>query len=65
MIAADDVNKNLSLLVCASLNENGTKMNKARKLGIKIIEIDEWLKSLEKLPSHSGNDDDDGQLSLF
>ncbi len=65
MIAADDVNKNLSLLVCASLNESGTKMNKAKKLGIKIIEIDEWLKSLKNLPSNSENDDDDGQLSLF
>ena len=40
-------------------------LDKAKKLGIKIIEIDEWLKSLKNLPSNSENDDDDGQLSLF
>jgi NAD-dependent DNA ligase len=65
MSAVDDVSKNLSLLVCASFNENGSKMNKAKKIGIKIIEIDEWLKSLKTLPSKAEEDDDDGQLSLF
>ncbi|MBR1967703.1 MAG: hypothetical protein IKA22_13955 [Lentisphaeria bacterium] len=65
MLAVDDVNKNLSLLVAASMSENGTKMAKARKLGVKIIEIDEWLKNLKHFPSKMENDDDDGQLSLF
>lgn len=65
MTPVDDVNKNLALLVAASLNENGTKMTKARKLGIRIVEIDEWLQNLKHLPSKANDDDDDGQLSLF
>ena len=65
MLAVDDVSKNLSLLVAASMSENGTKMAKARKLSVKIIEIDEWLKNLKHFPSKMENDDDDGQLSLF
>ena len=65
MTAVDDVSKNLSFLVCASLNENGTKMNKAKKLGVPIIEIDEWIQKLKNLPSNPEEDEDDGQLSLF
>ena len=61
----DDVNKNLSILVCASLAENSTKLAKARKFDVKIMEIDDWLKSLDKLPEESENDEFDGQLSLF
>ena len=62
-----DVNKNLSLLVCASLQENSTKLAKARKLGIAVKELDEWLSSLENLPQKTEDsaEEDDGQLSLF
>ncbi len=67
MNAVDDVNKNLSLLVCASLQENSTKLAKARKLGIAVKELDEWLSSLENLPQKTEDsaEEDDGQLSLF
>lgn len=65
MIAVDDVNKELSVLVCASLSENSSKLNKAKKLGIKTVEIDEWLQKMNIFPSKTVEDDDDGQLSLF
>lgn len=65
MVAVDSVSSSLSMLVCASLNEKGTKMTKAAKLGIKIIEIDEWIKNLKELPPSENNDDGDEQLSLF
>lgn len=65
MIAVDSVTGSLSLLVCASLNEGGSKMSKAKKLGIKIVEIDGWIQNLKELPSVDIEDDDDGQLSLF
>ncbi len=65
MVAVDSVSSSLSMLVCASLNEKGTKMTKAAKLGIKIIEIDEWIKNLKELPPAENNDDGDEQLSLF
>ena len=64
-IPVDDVNKNLTILVCASLTEDSTKLAKARKLALKIMEIDDWLQSLEKMPEDAGNDESDGQLSLF
>lgn len=64
-IPVDDVNKNLTILVCASLTEDSTKLTKARKLSLKIMEIDDWLQSLEKMPEDAGNDESDGQLSLF
>ena len=51
--------------LCKGENENGTKMNKAKKLGVPIIEIDEWIQKLKNLPSNPEDDEDDGQLSLF
>ncbi|MBR2510172.1 MAG: hypothetical protein IKB71_10565 [Lentisphaeria bacterium] len=65
MAPVDDVNKNLAILVCASLTEDSTKLTKARKFDVKIMEIDDWLQSLEKMPEDAGNDESDGQLSLF
>ena len=65
MAPVDDVNKNLTILVCASLTEDSTKLTKARKFDVKIMEIDDWLQSLEKMPEDAGNDESDGQLSLF
>ncbi|MBR2373198.1 MAG: NAD-dependent DNA ligase LigA [Lentisphaeria bacterium] len=44
-IAVDSVTKDLALLVAADLNENSSKLAKARKLGIKIISLDEFLNS--------------------
>ncbi|MBE6381146.1 MAG: hypothetical protein E7047_09490 [Lentisphaerae bacterium] len=40
---ADSVNKFLSLLVAADVNDNSSKLVKARKLGIKIVSLEEFL----------------------
>lgn len=64
-LAVDDVSKNLTLLVCASLQENSSKLAKARKFDVKIMEIDEWLQGLTDLPESAEDDGFDGQLSLF
>ena len=36
-------------------------MNKAKKLGVPIIEIDEWIQKLKNLPSNP-EDDEDGDF---
>lgn len=41
--AADSVTKELSLLVAADVNDNSSKLVKARKLGIRIMSLDEFL----------------------
>ncbi len=40
----DSVTKELSLLVAADTSDNSSKLQKARKAGIKILSLDEWLK---------------------
>ena len=40
---ADSVTSKLSLLVAADVNDNSSKLKNARKLGIKIISLDEFL----------------------
>jgi DNA ligase (NAD+) len=39
----DSVTEKLSLLVVADINENSSKMEKAKKYGVKIIPLSEWL----------------------
>ncbi|MGE4301288.1 MAG: helix-hairpin-helix domain-containing protein [Victivallaceae bacterium] len=46
--AVDTVASNLALLVCDSLASASSKMQKARKLGIRIIELPEFLAIAEK-----------------
>ena len=41
------VTKDLSLLVCADVNSTSGKTGKARKYGVNIIHIDDFLKTLE------------------
>jgi len=41
--AVDSVNKDLSLLVAADINENSSKLVKARKLAVKIVSVDEFI----------------------
>ena len=41
--SSDSVTKELTLLVAADVNENSSKLVKARKLGVKILSLDEFL----------------------
>ncbi len=49
---ADTVSSTLSLLVCMDPEENSGKLKKARKLGIKIMQLDDWL---QKISSDAAN----------
>ena len=44
---ADSVTASLSLLVAADPGENSSKLVKARKLGIPVQSLEEWLGSLK------------------
>jgi DNA ligase (NAD+) len=48
---ADSVTEKLSLLVIADMNENSSKMEKAKKYGVKIIPLSEWLVNIHRTPS--------------
>ena len=48
---ADSVTKELSLLVAADPAENSSKLVKARKLGVKIVPLEEFLQSGSPLPA--------------
>ncbi len=47
---SDSVNGNLSLLVCMDTNENSGKLQKARKNGVRIQQLDEWLEEIKNNP---------------
>ncbi len=47
---SDNVNGNLSLLVCMDTNENSGKLQKARKNGVRIQQLDEWLEEIKNNP---------------
>jgi NAD-dependent DNA ligase len=40
----DSVDKNLDVLVCADINSNSSKLQKARKYGVKILNVVDFLK---------------------
>ena len=61
---ADDVNSSLNLLVANNLNVKSTKINKAEKLQIKIISLDDWLKEVT-IPESLTIKQDAEQLELF
>jgi DNA ligase (NAD+) len=61
---ADDVNSSLNLLVANNLNEKSTKINKAEKLQIKIISLDDWLQEVT-IPESLTIKQDAEQLELF
>jgi DNA ligase (NAD+) len=48
--AADSVTAELSLLVCADPAEQSSKLLKARKLGVKILTLDQWLEEMKNAP---------------
>jgi len=45
--SVDKVNKQLNTLVLADLNSNSSKAQKAHKLGINVVSLNEWLKESE------------------
>ncbi len=66
---ADSVNADLSVLVCMDVNENSSKLKKARKLNTRIVQLDDWLTEIKDRPatagmSVTGNEPED-DLPLF
>ncbi|OGV49243.1 MAG: hypothetical protein A2X49_10015 [Lentisphaerae bacterium GWF2_52_8] len=44
----DSVTKNLSILVAVDISGSSSKLQNARKLGVSVLSLDEWLASLER-----------------
>ena len=67
----DSVTAKLAVLVAADVNDNSSKLKNARKLGITILALDEFLASLETAPAASPNTEKStdnqefGDLPLF
>ena len=51
---ADSVNADLSVLVCMDVNENSSKLKKARKLNTRIVQLDDWLTEIRNQPANAG-----------
>lgn len=51
---ADSVNADLSVLVCMDVNENSSKLKKARKLNTRIVQLDDWLTEIKDRPATAG-----------
>lgn len=47
---ADSVNSDLSVLVCVDVNDNSSKLKKARKNNIRIVQLDDWLTEIKDQP---------------
>ena len=59
--AVDSVTTALTLLVAADPSASGGKLDKARKLGVKIAALDDFLKNIENSEENNGGED----LPLF
>jgi len=67
-IPVDSVTSALALLVAADVNDNSSKLKNARKLGIKILPLDEFLESLagnEKTANPPPDNGEFADLPLF
>lgn len=53
---ADSVTRELSLLVAADINETGGKLDKAKTYGVKIVKLDDWLKTIETKGKNSSGE---------
>ena len=65
--AADSVTASLSLLVTAEADSTSSKAVKAAKLGVKVMTLADWLKSLQEGPQKAEKEqkpEQDGQLLL-
>ncbi|MBQ9755195.1 MAG: hypothetical protein IJV93_10675 [Lentisphaeria bacterium] len=66
--SADSVTKELTLLVAADVSDSSSKLVKARKQGIRIMSLDEFLKAPSPaggLPESAAPQDPEEQLELF
>lgn len=65
-VPVDMVNSELSLLIAVDISGTSSKLDKARKLGVKIMSLDEWLlASKEKKQETKTPDEDLSDLPLF
>lgn len=62
---ADSVNADLNVLVCMDVNENSSKLKKARKLNIRIVQLDDWLAELKDQPAPAPASKPEDDLPLF
>jgi len=61
----DEVSSSLSLLVAADLASNSSKLEKARKLGVEIQPLADFLVRMKELPPEPSASAEPEQLSLF
>ena len=59
------MNADLSVLVCMDVNENSSKLKKARKLNIRIVQLNDWLAELKDQPAPAPAIEPVDDLPLF
>lgn len=62
---ADDVSSSLSMLVANDINENSSKISKAKKLNVKILDLNYWLQSVTIPEALNASTSEPEQLTLF
>ena len=54
-VPVDSVSKNLTCLVCADVNGNSSKLKNARKYGVKILSLTEFLQQNSAVPAETAS----------
>ena len=54
-VPVDSVSKNLTCLVCADVNGNSSKLKNARKYGVKILSLTEFLQQNNAVPAETAS----------